>query len=1000
MPEFLSDPKKFWEWFASIKNWNTPEGWTAKVIIVVLVITGLIWLFRYTLEGALKILKAANALVRRFTLSPHKKLEIKRRQQFCRVLRSDVEVLNKTENWNDQFFTDLEAEVEAEGGFYASAFDRLRGRRSRGLRRERSLIRAIESSAEAALLLVGDPGSGKSVALRHLTIQVAEKGLRSRDAGARVPLYVNLKELPPAPPGGPTADFIKAFVLDNIRRGDADTADYVRENWDAFRERGVWFFLFDSFDEIPAVMHAPRGSPVIQQHAEAIRQFLGGRSDCRGVLASREFKGPDALPWQRFRILPLSQRRQDELIDNSTLPPNEKHVLRRHLADGGITLRQNPLFLTLLCRYVRQEKRPPVNDYDLLERHVLQLAARDPTHTQDRYGLRPEQLTEGATRLAVLFAENPNLSLAPTYDQIRDAWPAADPLIGGLDNLLQALAYVKIGRTDVKEANPGDRRFTFAHRRYQETLFVSYLAKRAGRISPREMLTDLRWREYTVTLLQSQPAAAIGPYCEEAAALLVEQAKAQAPVAALPAYGGHVGYYEWDNVPAVTLLRLLQEGLGARTGVPAALAAAVEAYLGPRWRHGDFYDRRLALEVGGLLPAATLEGWLAEAIRSGGAATEDAAFRQIARLPAMPEELAAWLRARLSYEVVTADSSVKLLKLEALSARLPDSVGAGFVLQRSRAARAYLGLASKPGDLLALALVGLLRLIGVRAKPADPGAAEAENRTPIHDTAANVIVVLTAAGPLLLFLGVESAGTDANPAPGILMAVVGAGLLLAVARFLWLWCYRRLGAKVCRANVLSPFTFQTSFVKELRRIHDVFVPFRSQRHRRLFHVASFLSLGLCVGAYFGAHALGWAELSGAALVNYAMTSWLGLVFLWMNVLLALRLAETWAQQKRLRTLAAQPPGRWPLPLLAGSPLELRVWLRNKPALLLPTEADIRSLGRLLIAPPADNPPAIQGAPLFAQDGNALPGVYNDIADLLSEEMSKRRQAALTAAPPP
>lgn len=57
-----------------------------------------------------------------------------KRKQFCAVLDA---YLAKAENWNDQYFTDLEAEVETEGGYYATALDKLRRRKSFGLRKIR-----------------------------------------------------------------------------------------------------------------------------------------------------------------------------------------------------------------------------------------------------------------------------------------------------------------------------------------------------------------------------------------------------------------------------------------------------------------------------------------------------------------------------------------------------------------------------------------------------------------------------------------------------------------------------------------------------------------------------------------------------------------------------------------------------------------------------------------------------------------------------------------------
>jgi len=167
----------------------------------------------------------------------------------------------KLENWNDQWFTDLEAEVEADGGYYNGPFNRLIGRSSIGVRRVASLMLAIKTSAEKRMVLVGEPGSGKSIALRHLARQLAEIGVSLKGERLQIPLYINLKELPSHDLSTLNADFIENFVKDHVRRGDSDTAEYLREHWQDFKSRGIWFFLFDSFDEIPAILHAAERQP-------------------------------------------------------------------------------------------------------------------------------------------------------------------------------------------------------------------------------------------------------------------------------------------------------------------------------------------------------------------------------------------------------------------------------------------------------------------------------------------------------------------------------------------------------------------------------------------------------------------------------------------------------------------------------------------------------------------------------------------------------------------
>jgi hypothetical protein len=673
---------KIWD-FLGTANLNSATGILKWIVILALGSIGLMWAGGKLLEGVGKALEAYKSSGLPLTLRRERRARIRQRQQFCKVLNGDLLTLAKAESWNDQYFTDLEAEVEAEGGYYPTIVHKMLGRRSSGLRRVPALISAIESSAEQALLLVGQPGSGKSVALRHLGHQFAERGIRSGDPKTIIPLYVNLRELGATFDGGVNADAIKQFVLDNIRRGDADTAAYVKQHWDEYRAEGTWFFLFDSFDEIPAVLHAPTGSTIIREYAEAIRQFFEGMSNCRGVLASREFKGPNELPWQKIRILPLSEERQAQLVDNSFLESGQKTIVSQHLASSSSSLKDNPLFLTLLCRYVKDHNAAPINDHGLLSGHIDRLARRDNDYTMRKYDLTPDQLIDGAVQIAILFAERPTLSLAPTQTEIASQLQDMPVPGGNLEGLLGALVDVKIGRSDVQEARAGDRRFAFSHRRYQETLFVRHLATKRDYLSPRELLTNTRWREYAVTLLQTQQPDVIEPILAEATTLLAEYAMTAAWVPILQEFGGHLAYYDWSNDPAVPLLTILQEGLARRlSDVPPTLSTTIEQLLGPRWKDGDAYDQMMVLQLGGLLPQQVLDQYLSYAVKHGGEAMEDIAFQRTVFLKNVPFQLAEWVRDRFSKETIKARKPVEILRLEALSARLPSSVGTQFILPR------------------------------------------------------------------------------------------------------------------------------------------------------------------------------------------------------------------------------------------------------------------------------------------------------------------------------
>lgn len=674
---------------------GTRDLWHWLILILVVMIATTIVVatvfkaINKTIELLVKLVTAYKSSGLPMLLSTDKKFQIRRRKQFCNVMIGDLVQLSRAENWNDQNFTDLEAEVEIEGGYYASAWDALRRKKSYGLRKEPSLIKAITSSAERALQLVGEPGSGKSVALRHLAAQVAERGKRSNSNDAPVPLYINLREMEVNYTSVVSADDVREFVLDNIRRGDADTSSYVRENWADYCDRGIWLFLFDSFDEIPAVLHAPVGSAVIKQYSEAIRQFLDGMGECKGILASREFKGPEALPWQKLRILPLSGEKQDELIGNSVLPENGLRLVRQHLASSHSSTGATPLFLTLLCRYVRDEKRAPHNDHDILLRHIDRLASREPEHLMKKYQLTVEELVRGAERLARLFAENDNLSLAPTLDQIKAHLPEKEIPSRAVDRLVLALVDCKIGRADVPNANNGDRRFAFAHRRYQEALFVGYLAKNPSVLSNTELLTDPRWREYAVTLLQTCEAAQIQDLLDKASEILEERAELQVSAwISTPPLPTAVTFYDWENETAASLLALLQEGLARRLeAVPIRVSEAVHKFLEPRWTHGDTKDRCEVLRLGGLLPQAILLRYLSIAFSDGTMAECAQAFRLAVFARDLPKEIQAQVLEALSDEALNAKNRAEQLSIEALAARLPETLGASVVVERANKIR-------------------------------------------------------------------------------------------------------------------------------------------------------------------------------------------------------------------------------------------------------------------------------------------------------------------------
>jgi predicted NACHT family NTPase len=161
---------------------NNVPSWVSQLVgwllLVGLILCG-IW-------GLLLLLSKIKDLWTQNFLPLFYKLEQKqrsiRRQTFAEHIEYEIRRLGLQEEWKDKRFAELEAEVEAEGRQRILSIIPFLKRTNSNLRRERSLSKALETSQERLILVEGEPGSGKSIALRHVaeTLAVQAKKALSR----------------------------------------------------------------------------------------------------------------------------------------------------------------------------------------------------------------------------------------------------------------------------------------------------------------------------------------------------------------------------------------------------------------------------------------------------------------------------------------------------------------------------------------------------------------------------------------------------------------------------------------------------------------------------------------------------------------------------------------------------------------------------------------------------------------------------------------------------
>ncbi|MCW5861902.1 MAG: NACHT domain-containing protein [Anaerolineae bacterium] len=590
-----------------------------------------------------------------------------RRQRFAEHVEHEQRLLNSKEDWEDYRFTELEAEVEAEGNRRQRLLPFLVKRDN--LRREPSLSRALGNSRERLILLEGMPGSGKSVALRHVALMMSRQAMHSRSLKTVIPVYVNLKTLKrraePEPVEAIDAELIRRFVLQSLNRAnDRDVTAFLDDEFQAGLSDGTWFFLFDSFDEIPEILGSTEADIVIVQYAEAIHDFLHGMNRCRGIIASREYRGPSYLSWPRFRIMPLTSRQQQALVRRSGLSAEDETKTLGGLLSSLPSARhfiENPMFLGLLCAYVQAHHSYPEHESSVFEAYIAGRLARDQERLRQRFdGLSITDIREGAENIAFCMLTDSRLGLSATWQDIAESL-SNQGLLPSVDvnRILDALHYTKLGKLESDLASGSRQVFTFTHRRLQEHLATTLLLREPERVPPSELLTNGVWRESAVVLLQlTESPEALTPIIATSIALLVEKLK-------LPPFNFEPQDEQpdelQDEVPQLPqpfpwppgmlhIMDLLQSGLGGRTQlVPDVLRSIYTFIVSVAWnpRKWLLSDMQEALSVSGLASQDYMKALLSEALthnsrRIRGVAYQQATFLDVLE-PLHIEAICAWL---------------------------------------------------------------------------------------------------------------------------------------------------------------------------------------------------------------------------------------------------------------------------------------------------------------------------------------------------------------------
>ncbi len=418
-------------------------------------------------------------------------------ERYCRVVRKTIDDLDLETNWSADSFTPLDAEVES--------------RRNNGSKKKiTDLLKAIKNDHDTKVFLVlGDPGSGKSVALRKLCKDLLNEVHKT----GKVPVYINLKEWyikkKWSESNPPTSEQLYKFILTQLKGKDVFADQFLKKYFDKMMETGRLFIILDSFDEIPMVLDEKENSWLIDKLSEVIYYTLAGANNSRGILSSRFFRRPTNkfVAKTKLIIRPFTDEKISTTLRKSI---NINEELVRKLFNKQkelIPVARNPFANSLIANYASEnDNRLPNNQAELYEDIIYRrLKVCEEKIIESKISI--QEVLDFAESVSSMMFQSYLYGLEMPIKDIKELLPSKK-----VDEIITILEYARIAR--VGRGRLGT--FSFVHRRFNEYFVSKRLLSKSDSIPKVAIPHDSRWRDALVLYCEIAPyeaAKEIANFC-------------------------------------------------------------------------------------------------------------------------------------------------------------------------------------------------------------------------------------------------------------------------------------------------------------------------------------------------------------------------------------------------------------------------------------------------------------------------------------------------------
>jgi hypothetical protein len=377
------------------------------------------------------------------------KSEIK---SFLKAMTKDLDKINSETTWSEHYYTPLDADVE----IYSN-----RGKKIK----VKKMVDAIRRDKKTPLFMViGEPGSGKSVSLRIL----ASKMLQEVEKSNVLPIYIDLKywnnKYDMCKDNQITGNNLFKFIKEHLgeRLDDIFSSEFIEEYFQLLHKRGNLFYIFDSFDEIPELLDEDEHSELIDTYSNALDSLLESSTGTRGILASREFKSPT----QKYRATTVYKiKRFDELQIDETIASytgDKKSKISKILANENQRLFSeisNPFVLKLYVNYLRKEKKKVPKNQEVLYNYYLKDRLSTCEQRLKSARISYEELKRIAIDVSSFMLSNNRYGLEVPLKTLEEQFNQYK-----IEEAVNILKYAKLMRVGQSE----EKRVSFVHRRFCE----------------------------------------------------------------------------------------------------------------------------------------------------------------------------------------------------------------------------------------------------------------------------------------------------------------------------------------------------------------------------------------------------------------------------------------------------------------------------------------------------------------------------------------------------